>query len=111
MIGVPPVAAGAVIVKLPRLLPATATTDGAPGATGVIAKVRDTCVAGAKPDPPGWSALIEQFPAETIVMFRLFAGVIVQTLVVIEVSVTGSIELAVAPDAIVPPAANGVEAG
>lgn len=107
----PPVAAGAVIVKLPRLLPATATTDGAPGATGVIAKVCDTCGAGAKPDPPAWLALIVQFPAETIVIFKLFAGVIVQTLAVAEVSVTGSAELAVAPDAIVPPATNGVDAG
>ena len=45
----PPVDAGAVIVKLPRLLPATATTDGAPGATGVVvAMVCGGCVTPAR---------------------------------------------------------------
>lgn len=38
-------------------------------------------------------------PAETNVMFRLFAGVIVQTPTVIDVNVTGNAEVAEAPDA------------
>ena len=56
-------------------------------------------------------ALIVQLPADTIVMFKLLAGVIVHTPVVIDVSVTASPELAVAPEAIVPAATNGVDGG
>ena len=48
---------------------------------------------------PIWFALIVQEPAETNVMLRLFAGVIVQTAGVVDVKVTGNPELAVAPEA------------
>lgn len=99
-IGAPPVLAGAVNEIVACVLPEAPTTPvGGPGATAVIAKVCDTCGAAPKLALPAWLALIVQFPADTMVILRLLAGVIVHTAGVVDVSVTGSAELAVAADA------------
>lgn len=97
---------GAVNVTLACPLPAVAVPmPGAPGATAFSAKLCCTRGAGSYVASPAWSALMVQVPIDGNASVP--PVVMVHTLVVAELKLTGSPELAVADSVGVVPKACG----
>ena len=107
-IALPPLLVGAVKATVAVLLPGVpAPMVGAAGALAVIVKLCGTAVAARKSTLPGWFAVIVQVPPVTNVTT---APATVQTAVVLDVNVSGNVEVADAPVMVNGDALNGCPA-